>query len=63
MALVDSNLSPELRKLCEQASHEQDGEKVLQLVKRINAQLDMERKPTQSENEREEGHANSETRR
>jgi len=44
---MDPSLSPELKALCESASHEQDPKKLLELTMRINELLDQQnlRKP------------------
>ena len=46
---MNSGLSRELQRLCEQASHELDSAKLLKLAKEINELFDRERKPPQSD--------------
>jgi hypothetical protein len=42
---MGASLSPELRALCEWASHEQDPQKLLELAKRINEVLEERKTP------------------
>jgi len=52
---MNTSLSPELRALCEWASHEQDPKKLLALTKRINELLEQAERKKAPQTERPPG--------